>query len=1270
MERQIEAALNRISPARIEIDADMSRFEAAINSVNNLGSTPINVVPEVDRATFVQGVQNAILGAVVTIGVVPDLDGIDRAIRAHNVPDITVDVDADTDRVNRSLRGLGRALGSLGGIAGTTLRLGAMGIAAAGAAQGVAGLVAALAPAAGLLAAGPAVILGYQAALGGLKLALTGVGDAFSAGLTGDAKEFEKAIKDLSPAAQAAAREVRALKPGFEDLRNTVQDSFFKVFEGDITRTAKALQGPLTDGLSSIATNWGRAARNVLGYVQSTKGVSNIKSVLDASALSVEGLALGANKLTAGFLQAADVVAKEFGGELAGGISNITERFGEFLQTAAGDGRLVAWVDGAIGVLAQLGDIIGNITGAIGGLFDAASASGGGFLTNLQKITQGFEDFIKSAEGQEAFGNIFGTIAALAAQLGPILTTVISALGKIVESIGPLFEAIGPVVIDVVDTIADALLELMPAVKTVVTALLTGLDAIVASGALEAIGDAIGGLATALAPVLPVIGELIAALGTVLAPILDAVATALMPVVAALSDALLPVIRPLTDAFLTLVSALTPLVVMLGQTLGPIIEAFAPWVATLATTFAELAVQLTPLIEQLTNALIPVFLALAPAVQQIVTALIPLVSQIIDSLLPALPPLVDAFVGILNAVLPVIPVIADLVTNLAPLVGWLLQLLGPIVTFGAEVLKWTALEVVVPIIQGIIAVLEGLTKFIGDVLDGARQFALGVVAAFEFLKNDVPRIVGEMVASVGKWFSTLFSDATKWVSDLWSSVTNLFGQIRDTVVQASLQLVNDAIGYFRQLPGKASGALSNLASSVVARIREAASQFIRATLQLVNDAVKTIKTLPGKAVSALGNLGSLLVNVGKDMIRGLINGIKSMAGAVFGAVKDVAGGAVNGVKDFLGISSPSRVFKEIGVFIGQGFVAGLTASEASVKKTADELASLIVEAFKGKNTRRDDVIVQFVRENQRELETLVAQREALAGRIKQATEFALQTADQARQSFGIGKLFQDVNEELKKIRESGSNRALSGGGVVGNLTQRVQASANQIRRFTSQVEDLAKRGLNRNLISQIIGLGPEQGAELAAQLSKASNAQIKNLSNAQNALDAAAKKFGQNSADLLFDSGKNAAEGFLTGLKSQQKEIEQLMVNIAKGMQKAIKQALGIKSPSRVFRGIGEDTGLGLVNGLDAMVGRVLGSAESMAAAVENPFTSVAVRPVEALATPFGTSASTNPFAARSGAPAASGATVTNNFVINEVGDGEATAARVLNRMALEAALV
>jgi phage-related protein len=108
------------------------------------------------------------------------------------------------------------------------------------------------------------------------------------------------------------------------------------------------------------------------------------------------------------------------------------------------------------------------------------------------------------------------------------------------------------------------------------------------------------------------------------------------------------------------------------------------------------------------------------------------------------------------------------------------------------------------------------------------------------------------------------------------------------------------------------------------------------------DLKKLVGQAIGDAVSVLKNatkdFGSLLYDAGKDIIRGLIGGIKSMAGAAKKAAEDVASGAKNGVKSLLHINSPSKVFAEIGKSIPEGMALGIIQHAGHTYRAVSQLA--------------------------------------------------------------------------------------------------------------------------------------------------------------------------------------------------------------------------------------------------------------------------------------------------------------------------------------------
>ncbi|HEY9660892.1 MAG TPA: phage tail tape measure protein, partial [Allocoleopsis sp.] len=72
-------------------------------------------------------------------------------------------------------------------------------------------------------------------------------------------------------------------------------------------------------------------------------------------------------------------------------------------------------------------------------------------------------------------------------------------------------------------------------------------------------------------------------------------------------------------------------------------------------------------------------------------------------------------------------------------------------------------------------------------------------------------------------------------------------------------------------------------------------------------------------------------NAGKDMIQGLIDGIKSMVGSAVSTVENLGTSVVTKLKQVLGIHSPSKVFMEMGKQSMKGFILGFTGAQPAMR---------------------------------------------------------------------------------------------------------------------------------------------------------------------------------------------------------------------------------------------------------------------------------------------------------------------------------------------------
>lgn len=72
-----------------------------------------------------------------------------------------------------------------------------------------------------------------------------------------------------------------------------------------------------------------------------------------------------------------------------------------------------------------------------------------------------------------------------------------------------------------------------------------------------------------------------------------------------------------------------------------------------------------------------------------------------------------------------------------------------------------------------------------------------------------------------------------------------------------------------------------------------------------------------------GDLGSEAIELGSNIIDGVINGLKAAAGKLFSVASDIGSSVIGSFKSVLGIASPSKAFAALGEFSGEGFSLGL-----------------------------------------------------------------------------------------------------------------------------------------------------------------------------------------------------------------------------------------------------------------------------------------------------------------------------------------------------------
>lgn len=111
---------------------------------------------------------------------------------------------------------------------------------------------------------------------------------------------------------------------------------------------------------------------------------------------------------------------------------------------------------------------------------------------------------------------------------------------------------------------------------------------------------------------------------------------------------------------------------------------------------------------------------------------------------------------------------------------------------------------------------------------------------------------------------------------------------------------------------------------------EQISNFLSDFMNLQKDIRTNLTSFFTDLANAPKKIATSMFNSGQDLVNGLINGVRSKAIELANSALKVVKDAVNGVKNFLGIASPSKLFEELGGFVGEGFIQGVDGKSSAV----------------------------------------------------------------------------------------------------------------------------------------------------------------------------------------------------------------------------------------------------------------------------------------------------------------------------------------------------
>ncbi len=207
-------------------------------------------------------------------------------------------------------------------------------------------------------------------------------------------------------------------------------------------------------------------------------------------------------------------------------------------------------------------------------------------------------------------------------------------------------------------------------------------------------------------------------------------------------------------------------------------------------------------------------------------------------------------------------------------------------------------------------VWNGIKTVVTTVVTAIQTF---ITTAWNAIKNTVTTVLNAIKTVITTVWNAIKSAVTTVVNAIKNVISTVWNGIKNTVSTVVNGIKNTVSTVFNNIKSSISGTMGNIVSVIKSGF---------------NNAISFITSLPSKALQW-----------GKDMIMGIVNGIKSCIGAVGDAVSSVA----NKIKSFLHFSVPDEGpltdYESWMPDFMKGLAKGIEDSKSMVAKAMDGVAA-------------------------------------------------------------------------------------------------------------------------------------------------------------------------------------------------------------------------------------------------------------------------------------------------------------------------------------------
>lgn len=259
-------------------------------------------------------------------------------------------------------------------------------------------------------------------------------------------------------------------------------------------------------------------------------------------------------------------------------------------------------------------------------------------------------------------------------------------------------------------------------------------------------------------------------------------------------------------------------------------------------------------------------------------------------------------------------------------------------------------------VQILMMVLNGIATLIPTLPQQSQTIITALTNGF-FTLWPMLHIVGtQILFSLIQGFVSalpgMVESGTNAVLTLGDTIANNLPQILESGTQLLLSLIQGIASSMPRLTLMGFELIFKLSFAILQNL----PQILNCGVQILAELIAGFLSMMGQWITLGSDLvqeiwntitGTDWLSLGANIVSGIANGIVNGAGAIVSAAQDAASRALNAAKNFLGIHSPSRVFRdEVGKMIPQGMAVGVETETDKAVRVTRQSASEMLNAAK------------------------------------------------------------------------------------------------------------------------------------------------------------------------------------------------------------------------------------------------------------------------------------------------------------------------------------